>query len=217
MSITGIVCFILIHMGIPYAGTYPNYLIKMVYYEQPPFIYRDSKRKLIGIVPDIIDKVMESCNLDLSFSVNARSEKNFTSLMEDPKAVKNYTNKEKEWIWLSLLTKVPPHTLRDIRAYEFTLFHSPGIEVVVHRDQIGIFSKILVGLNSCYHLFVIIFLLTLIFGIVIWFIECWKNPKFEKSIFGCGIGMWMCLVTLTTVGYEDFTPKTIVGDLKIFL
>ncbi|XP_057291044.1 uncharacterized protein LOC130613726 [Hydractinia symbiolongicarpus] len=40
------------------------------------------------------------------------------------------------------------------------------------------------------------------------------NPDFEKFFLsGVGTGCWLSLVTVTTVGYGDVTPKTIIGRI----
>ena len=190
-------------------------LINVIYHEAPPFIHRDGNDSLTGIIPDIAEKLWELCGINLQFAVDAGSEKNFTSLMENPKMITNYKGQEHKWIWLSLIQRVPPEILKRLFLFEYPLFQSPGIEVLVHRDQIGIISKVLVGLSRCQYLFFTITLLTVIFGILIWFLECWKNPQFKRSIFGCGSGLWMCVVTMSTVGYGDFAPTTKCGRLLV--
>ena len=139
--------------------------VNTVYYEMPPFIHRNGNGTLIGIIPDIAMKIWELCSTKLQFAVDVKSEKNFTSLLENPKLITEYTGSEREWIWLSLLQRFPTETLMELSLAEYHLFQSPGLEVLVHRDQIGIFSKVLVGLNRCEYLFLMITLLAMIFGI----------------------------------------------------
>ena len=191
--------------------------IHAIYYEMPPFIYRDGNGTLSGIIPNIAEKVRESCLIDIQFAVDAKNEQNFSSLMENPKLIENYATQEHKWIWFSLIHRFPTQTLQRLALSEYPLFQSPGVEVLVHRDQIGIFSKVCVGVSRCQYLFLTIALLTLIFGIVIWSLECLENPKFNKSLSGCGSGIWMCVVTMTTVGYGDFTPTTKCGRCLIMI
>ena len=213
MSFRGNVYFILIVIN----NISATYLLNIIYYEMPPFIYTNKNGKLIGILPDIAEKIKEACLIEMNFAVDAVGEKNFSSLMEDPKGLQNYTGDKKQWIWLSLIQRVPAGKLARLYMEEFTLFNSPGLEVVVHRDQIDIFSKILIGLYNCRYLFVIVGSLALIFGVIIWLIECWKNTQFEKSLSGFATGIWMCVVTMTTVGYGDVTPKTALGKFLLMI
>ncbi len=52
----------------------------------------------------------------------------------------------------------------------------------------------------------------LIVGTLLWFAERNQNPEhFPSSSSGVGNGIWMALVTMTTVGYGDRVPRTFAG------
>jgi polar amino acid transport system substrate-binding protein len=54
--------------------------------------------------------------------------------------------------------------------------------------------------------------ITLIFSILIWLAERRKNEThFRKGLAGIGDGIWWAFVTMSTVGYGDKAPKTLIG------
>ena len=166
-----------------------RYTMDMVYYEMAPLIHRNGSGILKGIIPDIIQTILHACDIDLRFTVDAKTEENFTNLMKNHEMINRSLSGD--WLWLPMLTKVSDRNLRDLDVYDFALFHSPGIEVLVHRDQIGILSKVWNGIYGCRYLFSIALILTGIFGVLIWFIELWKNPDYPKTLAGCGKGWYL--------------------------
>ena len=115
-------------------------------------------------------------------------------------------------IWLTLTKHVPESIIDEVNLKSSTAFYS-GIDVVVHRDQIGIYAKVKVGIYACRYLFLVGLMLLIIYGVTIWFIERWKSEIFSSYLIGIFNGMWLGLVTMTTVGYGDFTPGSVFGKL----
>lgn len=61
--------------------------------------------------------------------------------------------------------------------------------------------------------FVVLILIIIVFGLAGWYFERRRNPQFRKNYKGIWDGLWWSMVTLTTVGYGDKSPKSIRGKV----
>ena len=81
----------------------------------------------------------------------------------------------------------------------------------VYGSPVRMFISNLFSLNLL-KLVGLLVLIIFIFGALIWIIEKpYNQHQFRKGLIGILDGLWWSVVTMTTVGYGDKTPKTIVG------
>ena len=61
----------------------------------------------------------------------------------------------------------------------------------------------------------LLFLMSLIFGVIVWLFERRRNSEMfgDGYVKGIGHGIWWAMVTMTTVGYGDKAPKTMGGRI----
>ena len=94
----------------------------------------------------------------------------------------------------------------------FDIDKSENLAIIVHRDYVSLPNKVLRGISSCGQIFLLSLLMTLFFGILMWIAERLRNPQFSDScLTGTGTGVWWSFVSMTTVGYGDVVPNSIVG------
>jgi len=65
----------------------------------------------------------------------------------------------------------------------------------------------------------LMFLMSLIVGIIVWSFEKQRNSEMfgDGNVKGIGHGIWWAMVTMTTVGYGDKSPKTMGGRIAAII
>ncbi|XP_065669702.1 uncharacterized protein LOC105844513 isoform X3 [Hydra vulgaris] len=96
------------------------------------------------------------------------------------------------------------------------LLMSPGIALVVRNENTlnQVINKMLLGVLNVWPVLLISYAIASIFGIAIWFTDQFSNPEqFSKgsSLRGPLSGFWFTFVTMTTIGYGDLSPRSILS------
>lgn len=95
-------------------------------------------------------------------------------------------------------------------------FYNSSLSIVSRSDKLSFWQKIqpLFSVKLIYAVFIFLFILSIV-GTLLWLAERKHSPEqfSEKPLNGIGTGMWLAIVTMTTVGYGDKAPGTLAGRI----
>jgi len=198
--------------------------LQMIYWPQKPFIFLDSEASLGGIIPVIFVTGGITCTNSLKTdilqpTVNLKNRElhdttmmNYTHMKYGEGLLKNITTPNAV-IWGPHNVhpaKISPFYVRERKLGVYPIMTSSKLAVVHPRSSIALHNKILRGVGKCDKIIYISMLFALLFGCVVWIYERSINPGFKVRT-GVGTSLYWSFVTMTTVGYGDVTPVTLVG------
>ena len=77
----------------------------------------------------------------------------------------------------------------------------------------NLWYKLMSGVEGAGYLFLVSTLIIVIYGVLFWMCERRSNADLDAGYRGALTGIWLGVVTMTTLGFGDVTPKTIPGKL----
>ena len=200
-------------------------LIDVVYWEVKPFIFTNEYGELDGILPRILEEGQFYCGKHANvttniykFSLKMNSRKEFYNLLRSNISygeglLQNISKGTAFWA-PSLANKYGDDgAFKHRRGFlPYRLVKTSHIALIVPRSYIFLPTKIFRGILSCTQIIFLTCLLSALLSMVIWFIERGKNNKIDESFYkGVGTTLWWTLVSMTTVGYGDVVPKSIIS------
>ena len=221
--------FLLLFLLVEFSSAVHSVKLQVIYWELKPYIWTENG-KPDGILPLILENAKILCstkkyNVSATYSLDLITLNHFDRILANKtpsygeEDLKNITvNETNSVVWfpypVSLRKKgvKNPIQLRRLKLYDFV--YASSISIIMSRDHIGISRKILYGVYTCIPLIIQLFFCSLIAAIIIWFVERNKNSNINQSFMeGTGISLWWSHVTITTTGYGDIVPVTIIGRL----
>ncbi|XP_068685984.1 uncharacterized protein [Montipora foliosa] len=97
----------------------------------------------------------------------------------------------------------------------FKLDDYPGTEYITTEDYTSTLSVVLESVLKAWPLLAVTMVLTAIAGIIMWALDTyWNSEEFPRSfIKGSWDGFWWSFISMTTVGYGDKSPKSVVARI----
>ena len=207
-----------------YNETHPLVLLDAIFWEIKPFIFTNEHGQIDGIIPKMFKQAYYYCTKNnksiriINYHHRLSSRKEFYDLVRSNQSYGTgmlADVKSTQAFWAPVLSRMD----RSVDTFDqkrhlkqFQLMRSKEMAVIVQRSLISLPNKILRGILSCKQIFVFAILLAVLFAIVLWLIEHVRNKEFTDSfIKGAAIGLYWSIVSMTTVGYGDITPKSVIG------
>lgn len=203
-----------------------NQSIDVLYWEIKPYIFRNENGDMDGLFPKIFKATENLCangTRVFKYVKQFPDRHSFLNLIKKPaikeqissygeSELKNVTLQNSFWVPFyadniilnSLFTKAP--------LIKFAFSTCSSLAVVMSQRKISLPAKIWQGITSCRSIIIYSSLICIIFGIIIWASEMLYGGDFGKSfITGAGQGVWWSFVTMTSVGYGDLVPRSVIG------
>ncbi|XP_065645116.1 uncharacterized protein LOC136075560 [Hydra vulgaris] len=196
---------------------------RVFYWPVKPFIFINNDNKTDGILPELYKRLADLCypnqNLADFILVNETfSQYSFYKSIEKAFFGMQSSLNISNAVWYPLFIVPNMSHLSTYNVKDDVLMYSPNIGIITYKEKITVINKIFESIKKCSSIALHALVLTFIYALLVWFAEYRKNKDFNNFfVKGFGTGLWWASVTVSTVGYGDIAPKSLIGRaLSIF-
>lgn len=178
-----------------------------------PFVVEDTRLNKVdqiptykGIAPEVFEKMVKSFGVGIPR--DTFHTKRYASVHEMIEALDRG----------EIQIAIGPISVTAARAQKNIVFTQPyyraGLGILAAEDT-SLWTRVKPFFQKTFWYGFLFFIVVLhIVGVIMWYVERKKNPEhFDPSWKGIFGGAWFAIVTMTTVGYGDKSPQTLVGRI----